>query len=420
VNPNPAQKLKTAAELVCTNSLKSNVPESGHGLLKQEMKALGSVVLEVGYQTAVPAGDALAVDREKFSKLIHEKLLREPLIEFIEKEVADPFAAQKEYGCDYVILATGPLTGEALSNWIQKEICGDDLYFYDAIAPVVDADTIDYSKMYWKDRWKNPEEVEPNYLNIALDEQQYKEFVADLIAAEKVPMASFEKPKYFESCLPIDVMAERGEQTLSFSCMKPVGLYEEGKQKPYAVVQLRKENLLGSAYNLVGFQNRLTYKEQLRVFRKLPGMEKAQFAKLGSIHRNSFINAAKLLKSDLSLKTHPHFYLAGQITGVEGYTESSSMGLYVAFQLKRKIEGKSSLRWPVETGIGALVNYLMTQLNPTPTNINFGLLPSVVVGKKIKNGGLRKKYKKELASKRATEYLANFIAEHNLDEVVLQ
>ena len=243
IRPNPAQKLETAAELVCTNSLKSKVKESGHGLLKQEMRALGSSVLEVGERTAVPAGDALAVDRAEFSRQMDEKILKEPLIDYIKEEVSDPFAVQKKYDCQFVVMATGPLTSEALSSWIQKEICGDDLYFYDAIAPVVDADSIDFDQMYWKDRYKNPEEEEPHYLNIALNEEQYNEFVQDLIEAEKVPLAPFEKPKYFESCLPIDVMAERGVQTLSFSCMKPVGLYEEGKKKPYAVVQLRKENI---------------------------------------------------------------------------------------------------------------------------------------------------------------------------------
>ena len=412
---NPAQKVKTYAELVCTNSLKSVDPATGHGLLKGEMQALGSLVLESAYEKRVPAGDALAVDRDKFSALITKKLQDHPRIETIEKVVEDPISLGKEVGADYIIVSTGPLTQKGLEQWIQKEIAGDDFYFYDAIAPVVDADSLDYSKLYFKDRHKPvPEEegVEADYLNAPMNQEQYETFVKELVTAEKVPAQNFEDWKFFESCLPVDLMAERGIDTPRFSCMKPIGLEMANGEMPYACVQLRKENLVGSAFNLVGFQTRLKYPEQVRVFQTIPGFENASFLHLGSVHRNSFLNARKVLNSDLSSKTFPYLYFAGQITGVEGYTESASMGLYSAWQVLRKIQGKEAVNWPIETGIGALINYIMTVSKPSPSNINFGLLPPVPLTKEQRRDRKnRKKVKKTLASNRAKESLEKFLSE---------
>ena len=406
---NEAQKIPTFAELVCTNSLKSLEPYSAHGLLKSEMLAMGSYIITCAQKHAVPAGDALAVDRELFSAEVTNGLKSHPLIRVVELEAQDPMKLKAEFECDFVIVATGPLTSKPLEEWIQKEISGDDFYFYDAIAPVVDADTLDLSKMYFKDRHKEMTDG-GDYLNSPMTKEEYYAFIDELARAEKVPPKSFEDWKFFESCLPIDLMAERGPDTARFSCMKRVGLEPDINGKwPYAVVQLRKENLLGSAYNLVGFQTRLTYKEQVRVFRMIPGLEEASFIHLGSCHRNSFLNARKLLDSDLKSKKFPELYFAGQITGVEGYTESASMGLYVAFQLLRRIKGEEMMNFPVETAIGALVNYIMTIEKPCPSNINFGLLPSIDLTKEQRKAG-GKKIRKELVAKRAQEVFQSFLS----------
>lgn len=412
----PAQKMTTDAELVCTNSLKSLQPDSSHGMLKHEMKGLGSLILKVGQETAVPAGDALAVDREVFSRRITEVLADHPLITKIDADVADPQKFMQDHGCDYCLIATGPLTTQALETWIREELTGnDDFYFYDAIAPVVDADSLDMTKLYFKDRHKpvGDEGEEADYLNAPMNKEQYDTFVEALRGAERVPAKDFEELRWFESCLPIDTMADRGVDTPRFSCMKPIGLEMADGSLPWACVQLRKENLLGSAYNLVGFQTRLTYPEQKRVFRMIPGFEEAQFIHLGSVHRNSFLNARKVLNFDLSSKKIPSIHFAGQITGVEGYTESASMGLYVASQILRKIEGKEAIKWPVETAIGALINYVMTCEKPTPSNINFGLMPPVTLTKEQRRNKKRKSIKKSLAAQRAREVFDKFINEVN-------
>lgn len=404
---NPAQKILSFAELVCTNSLKSLDQYSAHGLLKSEMKSFGSLIIEAAEKHAVPAGDALAVDRDHFSNEVTTQLKNHPNIRVVELEADDPIKLKEQFECQFVVIATGPLTTKKLEDWILKDLSGDDFYFYDAIAPVVDADTLDLTKMYFKDRHKDIEEG-GDYLNAPMTREEYYAFVDELKKAEKVPPKEFEDWKFFESCLPIDLMAERGPDTARFSCMKPIGLEADINGKwPYAVVQLRKENLLGSAYNLVGFQTRLTYKEQVRVFRMIPGFQEASFIHLGSCHRNSFLNAKKLLNVDLSSKKFPEIFFAGQITGVEGYTESASMGLYAAFQLLRRIKGESMITFPVETAMGALVNYIMTIEKPCPSNINFGLLPSVPFTKEMKKAG-GKKLKKELVAKRAQEVFQSF------------
>lgn len=416
ISKNPSQKIDGFAELVCTNSLKSIKPDSGHGLLKYEMDHLGSLVLEMGRKSAVPAGDALAVDREEFSNLITNHLQNHPLVTIVEEHVSDPLKCLVAYEADACIIATGPLTSEGMTNWIRENIANDDFYFYDAIAPVVDADSLDYSKLYFKDRHKALTEEEgesADYLNAPMTKEEYEAFITELQNAQKVPAQNFEEYKFFESCLPVDIMAERGMETARFSCMKPIGLEQEDGTIPYACVQLRKENLLGSAFNLVGFQTRLTYKEQVRVFRMIPGFSEASFLHLGSVHRNSFINAKKLLNFDLSTKKFPNIYFAGQISGVEGYTESASMGLYVATQLYKRLQGEEVKPFPIETGIGCLVNYIMTIDKPAPSNINFGLLPPVALNKeqrKFRKG--RKMIKKELAAIRAKEVFDAFAVEY--------
>jgi len=347
---------------------------------------------------------------------ITQHLQSHPKIQIINEHVSNPLELIERCEADACIIATGPLTSEALSNWLRENISDDDFYFYDAIAPVVDADSLDYSKLYFKDRHKAVSEEEgenADYLNAPMNQEQYEAFITELQNALKVPAQNFEDYKFFESCLPVDIMAERGMETARFSCMKPIGLEMEDGTIPYACVQLRKENLLGSAFNLVGFQTRLTYKEQVRVFRMIPGFEEASFLHLGSVHRNSFINSKKLLNHDLSSKKFPNIYFAGQISGVEGYTESASMGLYVASQLMRRFEGKEIKTYPNETGIGALVNYIMTVDKPTPSNINFGLIPPVALTKeqrRFRKG--RKSLKKELAAARAREVFDKFYEEY--------
>lgn len=411
-NKNPAQKINDFAELVCTNSLKSKDPYSSHGLLKTEMMAMGSVILSSAKQTAVPAGDALAVDRELFSKAVTEALEGHEKIKIIDRQIDDPIIAMQEFDCQLCVISTGPLTSSGMENWIKKEISSDDYYFYDAIAPVVDADTLDYSKLYFKDRYKEANET-ADYLNAPMTKEQYENFIEQLISAKKTPVKEFESEVFFESCLPIDVMAERGRDTARFSCMKPVGLSLGGdrRDEPYAVVQLRKENLIGSAYNLVGFQTRLTYSEQVRVFRLIPGLEQASFLHLGSVHRNSFLNTKKLLNEDLSLKKDNRIYFAGQITGVEGYTESAACGLYVASQILRKIKGKQILLWPKETAIGALINYILTSEKPSPSNINFGLMPTIPLSKDQRKKGSPKMMRKKLVAQRAIEVFTEFLPE---------
>jgi len=406
----PAQSVKTACELVCTNSLKSAAEASAHGMLKLEMEKFGSVVLKAAKLTCVPAGSALAVDRDKFSETVDQMLNEHELITRIEKDVENPIELFESYGINSVIVASGPLTNAGLSSWLQSEISGEDFFFYDAIAPVVDADTLDYTKLYFKDRHVDPKDSEDvaDYLNIPLNKTQYDEFVKDLIEAEKVKPKNFEKEIFFESCLPIDLMAERGLDTPRFGPMRPIGLEKEDGHRPHGVVQLRRENLLGDAFNLVGFQTRLTYPEQLRVLRKLPGLEDAKFLKLGSVHRNSFLNAKKVLNWDLSCKKFPNIHFAGQMIGVEGYTESAAMGIYAAMSVYCKLAQLEFPEFPVESAMGALVNYIMTSPKPVPSNINFGLLPPVTLTREQRKDKKRKIIKKLLAANRGKDVFDQF------------
>ncbi len=410
IEKTPAQTGEHAAELVCTNSLKSEEEHSAHGLLKSEMVSLGSLIIEKARAHQVPAGGALAVDRVAFSKAVDGALKGLKNIQWVERICEDPIALAKEFACNKIVISSGPLTLAPLENWIVKELAKDDFYFYDAIAPVVDGESLDKSKMYYKDRYCDLTDREADYLNIPLNKKEYENFISEMVKAEKVAPAKFEKMQYFEACLPIDLMAERGVDTARFSCMKPVGLEQEEGSMHHAVVQLRRENLKGDAFNLVGFQTRLTYGEQKRIFRMLPGFEEANFLHLGSVHRNSFLNAKALLNSDLSSKSHPDIYFAGQMTGVEGYTESAAIGLYVGFQIDRVLNEKPPLDFPTGSAIGALVNYIMTVPKPTPSNINFGLLPAASLTKEERRQRKgRKKVKKLKAALMAKETFRHFL-----------
>lgn len=408
VKRNPAQKTNFFAELVCTNSLKSMNPHSAHGALKTEMQELGSKILKVANNNAIPAGDALAVDRESFSQEITSLISNHSNIEVFDEVVDDPEVVKNRHEADALVIATGPLTMGKLEDWLQENLSPDDLYFYDAIAPVVDADSLDFSKMYFKDRHIDPSE-KADYLNIPLSKEAYYEFVSEIKHADKVPAQNFEKEKFFESCLPVDVMASRGDDTLRYSCMKPLGLENEDGEIAYAVIQLRKENLLGSAFNMVGFQNRLKYSEQVRIFKTLPGFENASFIHLGSVHRNTFINSSEQLDFSLNSKKFPWLYFAGQVTGVEGYTESAAMGLYLAWQLNQKFNELEVKPWPVETIIGSLINYIMTAKKPAPSNANFGLVPPVVLTKEQRKMRDKKRVRKELIVNRANQAFSNLM-----------
>lgn len=367
VSRTAAHKTDNCAELVCSNSLGNNLPHSAPFILKEELRSFNSVVISSGDRNFVPAGSALAVDRELFSKEITKKISNHPLITLKRQEVVeipDPGP---------VIIATGPLTSPKLSKEISQLIGQEYLYFYDALSPIVDANTIDYDTAYFASRYGKGG---ADYLNCPMDEKQYYDFIRELNNAEKVPMASFEKPVYFEGCMPIEVLAERGPKTLAFGPLKPVGLINPHTGKTaFAVVQLRKENKESSAYNLVGFQTKLTYPEQKRLVRMIPGLEKAEFFRFGAIHRNTFINSPGLLSNELELKSRPGTYFAGQIVGVEGYLESASMGLLASLSAVAKILGKDYIPPPRDTALGALINYLTTSNvnNFQPMNINFGL-----------------------------------------------
>jgi len=367
VSRTAAHKTDNCAELVCSNSLGNNLPHSAPFILKEELRSFNSVVISSGDRNFVPAGSALAVDRELFSKEITKKISNHPLITLKRQEIVEiPDSGP-------VIIATGPLTSPQLSKEISQLIGQEYLYFYDALSPIVDANTIDYDTAYFASRYGKGG---ADYLNCPMDEKQYYDFIRELNNAEKVPMASFEKPVYFEGCMPIEVLAERGPKTLAFGPLKPVGLINPHTGKTaFAVVQLRKENKESSAYNLVGFQTKLTYPEQKRLVRMIPGLEKAEFFRFGAIHRNTFINSPGLLSNELELKSRPGTYFAGQIVGVEGYLESASMGLLASLSAVAKILGKDYIPPPRDTALGALINYLTTSNvnNFQPMNINFGL-----------------------------------------------
>jgi len=359
-----AHRLPGAAELVCSNSFKSIELGAAHGLLKAELSLLGSPLLAIAWQCRVPGGKALSIDREKFSATVTSHLKEHPLIDFKTECVSELRADDTP-----TLLATGPLTGEALMKDLQKILQEEGLYFYDATAPVVTLESLDLDRFFWGSR---RDDAGDDYLNLPLNKEEYHSFRNDLLQAEKMEAhLPEEKLQFFEGCLPIEVLAERGEKTLAFSCMKPIGLSSEKFPRPYAVIQFRREKAAGELLSMVGFQTRMKWGEQTRVFQKLPGMSKAEFVRLGAMHRNSFINAPKHLTENLELKARPLMFMAGQITGSEGYTEALATGHYAALSMMG-IEA-----WPETSAIRSLVRYLIhsDEKHFQPMNFNFGLLP---------------------------------------------
>jgi len=367
----PAHSSPALAELVCSNSLRSNAPTTAVGLLKEEMRMLDSLLIKIADETSVPAGQALAVNRDDFAAKVTQTIEEHPLITIIHEEqtVLDPDTET------LTILATGPLTSEDMATSLANITGRERLAFYDAIAPIVSEESLDMDIIYSKSRWQDGP---GDYLNCPMDKEQYLAFIEALGAGDTVPLKEFEEEKYFEGCLPIEVMQSRGEDTLRYGPMKPVGLRNPRTGRdPYAAVQLRMENREGTLYNLVGFQTKLTYPEQKRVFRMIPGMENVDFVRLGSIHRNTFVCAPELLQPSLQLKKAPTIYLAGQLSGVEGYVESTAMGLLAGLNAARTLLGKSVIAPPPVTAFGALIIHL-TQTDPEnfqPSNVNFGLFP---------------------------------------------
>lgn len=397
----PAHRSDKLAELVCSNSLRSDSIENAVGLLKEEMRRLDSLIMEAAKETRVPAGGALAVDREQFSAFITERIENLPHVEVRREEI------KKIPESELTIVATGPLTSEDLAHELVRLAGAEDLYFYDAIAPIVEAESIDMTTAFKASRYNKGE---GDYINCPMTKEQYETFVDEILRAEKVPLRAFEKEVYFEGCMPIEIIAERGRQSLAFGPMKPVGLVDSktGKQ-PYAVVQLRQDDACGSLYNMVGFQTKMTWKEQPGIFRKIPGLENAQFHRLGSIHRNTYLNSPSILEKTLQIKGLPHIFLAGQLCGVEGYVESSAMGLLAGINGARKVLGEHQMTPPPTTVLGALVLYI-TEANPVgfqPMNANFGLFPPP--SKRLKKGIRRK-----ALAKRALTDLTQWIDQNQI------
>jgi methylenetetrahydrofolate--tRNA-(uracil-5-)-methyltransferase len=395
----PAQNSDLLAELVCSNSFRASSTESAVGAIKEEMRLGGSILMRFADQAQVPAGGALAVDREKFSAVVTQSIIDEPNIELISEEVE----SLERFGRDTdVVVATGPLTSSALAQNIVSATGGlDKLYFYDAIAPIVAGDSIDESRVFSASRYGKGDG--DDYINCPMDKPAYEAFVDAVLGAEKVAVRAFEEPKYFEGCLPIETIAERGREALRFGCMKPVGLTDPRTGRwPYAAVQLRMENTQGTAWNLVGFQTRMKWGDQKEVFRMIPGLENAEFLRMGSVHRNTYIDAPSLLDEQLRLRPRPNIRFAGQITGVEGYVESTAIGLMVAWFLIAERTGLDLTLPPEESTMGALVRHALGKLHPvgkkapahTPSNIHWGLCPPL-------EGRIPKKERKQRYGQRA-------------------
>lgn len=387
-------------ELVCSNSLKSSSLINASGVLKEEMKRLGSVVMEAAEMTKVPAGQALAVDREKFSDYLTKKLRQNHLVEIIIDEVKEIPSVNE----GPVIISTGPLTSNHLTQKILQLTESENLYFYDAISPIIDTESIDLSKTFKGSRYGKGSDEEGDYLNCSLNEYEYDKFVDEIINAQKVEIRDFEKEIYFEGCLPIEILAQRGRDSLRFGPMKPVGLIDpQTRKRPFSVVQLRKENNFSSMYNIVGFQTKLKYPEQRRVFRLIPGLENAEFMRYGSVHRNTFINSPKVLHPSLQIKGNEKIMLAGQIVGVEGYVESAAMGLLAGINALRIVKDLKTVVPPHETAIGSLIRYITDPSTKDfqPMNINFGLFPEAEIGQ-------TKSQRRKLIAERAISKLCEF------------
>jgi methylenetetrahydrofolate--tRNA-(uracil-5-)-methyltransferase len=372
VKSTPAHQTDKFAELVCSNSLKSESENTAPWLLKEEMRRAGSLLIKLAQETAVPAGHALAVDRDVFAARVTEAISAEPLITVIREEVT-----RIDENNGITVVATGPLTSDALSKEVARLSGSDHLFFYDSISPIVEADSIDMSRVYMAARYNKGT---ADYINCPFTKEEYDAFYDALISAQSVDGHEWEKLAYFEGCLPIEEIGRRGRDTLRFGPMKPVGLDDPRTGRwPYAVVQLRQENLRADSYNLVGFQNHLKFGEQARVLRLIPGLENAKFLRYGQIHRNTYINAPTLLTESMNLKQHPNVFFAGQISGVEGYTESIAMGMLVGMHIARIAHGLQAITPPRETALGSLVNYLTRAdvKSFQPANITFDLLPQL-------------------------------------------
>ena len=391
---------KDLAEIVCSNSFKSNLHTNACGLLKEELRELDSLLIKIADETQVPAGQALAVDRELFSRKVTEELEKNDLIEIIHEEVKKIEDIAKD---GIVIIATGPLTSEALAENISKVIDEDKLYFYDAAAPIVTKESLNFDIAFMGNRYdqekkkdeseeewkKRLDKQDASYINLPMNQEEYERFVKELIEAEVVTLHEFEKREIFEGCMPVEIMAKRGIDTLRYGPLKPMGFDDPRTGKrPYAVVQLRQDNKEGILYNIVGFQTNLKFGEQKRVFRMIPGMEEAEFMKYGVMHRNTYINSTKLLDNTYNFKKNENIFFAGQITGVEGYVESISSGLVSAINACQRIQGKEKIAFPEISMIGALAKYISTPNEKfQPMNANFGILPELenkIKDKKLK------------------------------------
>src|ERR1700675_2961590 len=361
-----AHQTSDFAELVCSNSLRNDSMETAVGVLKEEMRRLGSLVIASADRARVPSGSALAVDRNDFSRAITAALEDHPMVEISRSEAC-------EIPAGLTILATGPLTSPDLGESLNRLIGPRNLYFYDAIAPIVAAESIDMSVAFMASRYGKGGD---DYINCPMNEPQYETFVAAVVAAEKIELHPFEKPVYFEGCMPIEEMARRGPMTLAFGPMRPVGLSEpRSGRRPFAVVQLRQDDAGARLYNMVGFQTKMTYPDQRRVLRMIPGLEKAEFVRLGSIHRNTFVDSPRLLRPTLQLKTRDHLFLAGQMIGVEGYVESAAAGMLAAVNTSRLLTGRPLVVPPPETALGSIVAYITDSARREfqPMNANYGL-----------------------------------------------
>ncbi|MDM5226227.1 FADH(2)-oxidizing methylenetetrahydrofolate--tRNA-(uracil(54)-C(5))-methyltransferase TrmFO [Cytobacillus sp. NJ13] len=396
VRQTPAHHTDKFAELVCSNSLRANTLTNAVGVLKEEMRKLNSVIIHSADSSAVPAGGALAVDRHDFAARVTEQVKNHPNVTVINEEVTDIPEGP-------TVIATGPLTSEALSGKL-KDLSGEDyLYFYDAAAPILEKDSIDMNKVYLKSRYDKGEAA---YLNCPMTEEEFDRFYEALTSAETVPLKEFEKEIFFEGCMPIEVMANRGKKTMLFGPMKPVGL-EDPKtgKRPYAVVQLRQDDAAGTLYNIVGFQTHLKWGPQKEVIRLIPGLENAEIVRYGVMHRNTFINSPKVLRATYQFKNRDDLFFAGQMTGVEGYVESAASGLVAGINAARLVKGEDPIEFPHETAIGSMARYITTA-NPKsfqPMNANFGLfpeLPEKIRGKKERN---------EKHAERALGTIQNFV-----------
>ncbi len=402
-----AHKTRGLAELVCSNSLRSAELSTGPGLLKKELEIAGSLVMEAALNSGVAAGSAVAVDRELFSAYITGAIEKHPLIEIIREEVAGLPPDRIS------VIATGPLTSAPMADSIRTIVGEEHLHFYDAIAPIIDAESIDYSKVYRMSRYGKGGD---DYLNCPMNKEEYDAFFDALITADSVTAREFEDAKVFEGCMPVEVMARRGRDTLRFGPLKPVGLPDPSTGKvPFAVVQLRTENMELTAYNMVGFQTRLKWPEQQKVFRMIPGLGHAEFFRFGSIHRNTYINSPRHLNMDLTLRELGRVYLAGQITGVEGYIESTAIGLLAGISAASKASGRDFITPPRSTAHGSLLAHI-TESDPehfVPSNINFGLLPVVDVIPRIRDKKLRRQKIAEMAINEWSEYILRLKREYN-------